>query len=167
LDGAACVGSHEGPLRAAILALKFNRRVVAAEPLAALLARRLAALQPEWRVDLIVPVPSHPRRQRERGVDQSALLAAALARRASLPLAPRALMRTRYTVPQVALTPAERLQNIDRETFAAPEPAPLHGRRILLIDDVTTTGATLSACAARLREAGAAAVFALTLSHGG
>lgn len=167
LDGAACVGAHAGPLREAILALKFHRRVVLAEPLGGLLAARLASLQTVWQVNLVAPVPSHPRRRRERGVDQTALLAAVLARQMGLQLEPRLLTRTRYTVPQVQLTPEERRQNLDREAFTAPEPVRVRGRRVLLIDDVTTTGATLAACAAALRAAGAEAVFALTLSHGG
>jgi ComF family protein len=167
LDGVASVGEHTGALREAILQLKFGRRVVLAVPLGELLARRLAERQPEWRVDLIVPVPSHPRRRRERGVNQTALLATALARRAGLPVELEGLRRTRYTVPQTALTPAERRLLSEEVPFAAPEPARVAGRRVLVIDDVTTTGSTLSACAVALRKAGAAAVFALTLSHGG
>jgi ComF family protein len=167
LDGVASVGEHAGPLRQAILGLKYGRRQVLAAPLGELLARRLAERQPVWQVDLIVPVPSHPRRRRERGVNQTALLARALARRARIPVELEGLRRTRYTVPQTALTPAERRLLVEEVPFAAPEPARVAGRRVLVIDDVATTGSTLSACAAALRKAGAAAVFALTLSHGG
>jgi ComF family protein len=167
LDGVASVGEHEGTLRDAILGLKYGRRQVLAGPLGELLARRLAERQPEWQVELIVPVPSHPRRRRERGVNQTALLATALGRRAGLPVALEGLRRTRYTVPQTALTPAERRLLLEEVPFEAPEPTRVAGRRVLVIDDVATTGSTLSACAVALRKAGAAAVFALTLSHGG
>jgi competence protein ComFC len=167
LDGVDSVGEHAGALREAILALKYGRRRVLAAPLGELLARRLAERQPVWQVELIVPVPSHPRRRRERGVNQTALLARALARRAELPVEVEGLRRTRYTVPQTALTPAERRLLGEEVPFAAPEPARVAGRRVLVIDDVATTGSTLSACAAALRKVGAAAVFALTLSHGG
>jgi ComF family protein len=165
-DGVAFVGGHEGPLREAILALKFGRRVVVAPSLGRLLATRLAALQPEWRVELVVPVPSHPRRQRERGVNQTLLLARSLAKRAGLPLDAEALRRRRYTVAQLELTPQERIENL-QGVFEAPDPARVRGRRVLLLDDVFTTGATLMDGARALRSAGAAAVYALTLSHGG
>jgi ComF family protein len=167
LDGVASVGEHAGVLRAAILALKYGRRRVLAAPLGELLARRLAERQPVWQVELIVPVPSHPRRRRERGVNQTVLLARALGRRAGLPVELEGLRRTRYTVPQTALKPAERRLLAEEVPFAAPEPARVSGRRVLVIDDVATTGSTLSACSVALRKAGAAVVFALTLSHGG
>jgi ComF family protein len=165
LDDVAYVGDHDGPLRTAILALKFHRRVVVAPALGELLAARLATCQPLWQVELIVPVPSHPRRRRERGVNQTLLLARELARRCGLPLETEALRRTRYTVPQTQLRPAERLENLADAFAAVPEQ--IQGWRVLLVDDVFTTGTTLAACAAALRAAGAAAVYALTLSRGG
>jgi ComF family protein len=165
LDGVAYVGDHGGPLRAAILALKFHRRVVVASALVELLAARLATRQSEWAIDLVVPVPSHRRRRRERGVNQTLLLARGVARQCALPLDADALRRTRYTVPQTQLRPVERLENLADAFAAAPDR--VRSRRVLLVDDVVTTGATLSACAEALRAAGAAAVYALTLSRGG
>jgi ComF family protein len=167
LDAAAFVGPHDGPLREMILGLKFHQREALAGPLAGLLADRLAELQPVWQVEVVIPIPCHPRRRRERGLDHTALLAAGLARRAGLPLDRDAVRRARYTVPQVRLLPDERRQNIDARVFATPSPERVRGRRLLLVDDVATTGATLAACAEALRHAGAAAVFGITLSHGG
>jgi ComF family protein len=167
LDGAAFVGPHAGPLREMILALKFRQREALAAPLARLLAERLAEVQEQWRVEAVLPVPCHPRRRRERGLDHTALLAAGLARQAGLPLERDAVRRTRYTVPQVQLQPDERRQNIDASVFAVPNPERVRGRRLLLVDDVATTGSTLLACAEALRRDGAAAVFALTVSRGG
>jgi ComF family protein len=167
LDGAACVGSHEGPLREMILALKFHQRETRAVPLSTLLAARLAEVQPEWQAEIVIPVPCHQRRRRERGLDHTALLAAALARRAGLPLETEAVRRDIHTIPQVKLKPDERRENMTPDVFSVPYPERVGGRRVLLIDDVTTTGSTLAACAVRLREAGAAAVFGLTVSRGG
>jgi ComF family protein len=166
-DGAASVGPHAGPLREMILGLKFHQREALAAPLAGLLAARLAQVQPEWQVEIIMPVPCHPRRRRERGLDHTLLLASALARRTDLPLEAEALRRARYTVPQVRLLPDERRQNMGPDVFVVSRPERVTGRRILLIDDVATTGATLAACATALRAAGAAAVYGLTLSGGG
>ena len=113
----------------------------------------------------LVPVPLHARRLRERGYNQSHLLAAALAERVSLPVDDSMLVRTRYTLPQVGLSAQERQENV-RDAFACVSDSPA-GKLVVLIDDVYTTGATLNACALALRDRGAWTVSALTLARAG
>lgn len=158
---AACC--FEGLVRRAIHALKFRR----ARALAPLLAELLAeALQPRpIEADLVIPVPLSPSRQRERGYNQSELIAAELARLVPLP-APSAdvLARTRETPPQVGLSAMERRRNL-RGAFSCQHPQLVAGRRCLLLDDVMTTGATLEACAEALARAGAARVLGLVVAR--
>lgn len=119
----------------------------------------LIELPPHWRAEVVVPVPLHKKKLRRRGYNQSALIARALAQRLGLPVAENLLSRVRDTDSQTRLHAAERAQNV-ADAFAASKEAV--GRRILLVDDVCTTGATLCACAAALRRAGAKEVYAAT-----
>jgi ComF family protein len=114
--------------------------------------------------DLLVPVPLHPRRLRERGFNQSAVLADEIARRTGCPVCPDALVRRTDTVPQAGLTAAARRRNV-RDAFAVRRKAAVAGRTVTLVDDVLTTGATAFACARRLREAGATEVRLLTVAR--
>jgi ComF family protein len=163
------VGAYRDGLRAAIHALKFRGRVAVAAPLAALLAERGAALVGMTAgdtvpVDAVVPVPLHPARLAERGFNQAELLAAPCARAWARPLVTDALVRTRPTRPQTDLDAAERSANV-AGAFAVRRPAALAGLRVLLVDDVLTTGATARAAARVLREAGAASVGVLVLAR--
>lgn len=115
-------------------------------------------------IDLIVPVPLHWRRLVMRRFNQSALLGFALSRVLAVPCLPAALKRTRYTTPQMRLPRAERLKNV-RDAFAVPDAAVISGKHVLLVDDVVTTGATVTACAATLKKAGAASVHVLALAR--
>jgi ComF family protein len=144
--------------------LKYEGRTELAEPL----ARYLVAIfqQPPWtelphRLDACVPVPLHSKRLSERGYNQSALLTASFAQRVELPIKARYLTRTRETVSQVTLSADERRANVAGAFVADPEVA---GKRLLVIDDVTTTGATLIACAYALKQAGVAAVYGMALA---
>ena len=155
------IGYHQGVLREAIHHFKYEGVRALAEPFGEM-------LEAHWRphplpADVLVPVPLHARRLRERGYNQSHLLALALAERVSLPVDASMLERTRYTLPQVGLSAQERQENV-RDAFASISDAPI-GQRIVLIDDVCTTGATLDACAIALRERGAWTVSALTLAR--
>jgi len=114
--------------------------------------------------DAIVPVPLHPLRRRERGFDQAELLAAALAEATRIAVRPGLLLRTRYTDPQIGLRPHERRENV-KGAFELRHPLPGSGVRVLLVDDVYTTGATLEECAGTLRKGGAGAVYALTVTR--
>jgi ComF family protein len=163
------VGAYRDGLRAAVHALKFRGRVAVAAPLGALLAERGAALvgltaADPAPIDAVVPVPLHPARLAERGFNQAELLAAPCARAWGRPLVTGALVRTRPTRPQTELDAAERGANV-AGAFAVRRPAALAGRRVLLVDDVLTTGATARAAARALREGGAAAVGVLVLAR--
>jgi competence protein ComFC len=113
--------------------------------------------------DAIVPVPLHPRRQRERGFNQAAALCPFLSGRAGLPTWP-ALRRVRWTDTQTHLSRAQRLRNL-RGAFAAVPRWPVAGAHLLLVDDVFTTGSTVDECARVLRQAGAASVRVLTIAR--
>jgi ComF family protein len=165
LDSVRAACRYEGVPRTAILQLKFRGVRSLAPFLAELLTRELS-VRP-LTADLVLPVPLSPGRQRERGFNQSELLAAELSRLVGLP-APRPdlLRRVREIRPQVGLTAAERRRNV-AGAFGCPEPAAISGQRVLLIDDVMTTGATLEACAAALRLAGATRVMGLVVAREG
>jgi ComF family protein len=127
----------------------------------------LAALQDERirhrQFDVIVPVPLHPARERERGFNQAGLLAECLTEHIALPM--EALLdRVRFTTTQTAFDRAERMQNL-RDAFRLRKNANVRRSRVLLIDDVLTTGSTLSECARILKRAGAASVYALTAAR--
>jgi ComF family protein len=115
--------------------------------------------------DVVLPVPLHPVRERERGFNQAWLLADALARSWRIPTHRRALIRVRQTETQTHLDREERMANL-RGAFAVRRPDAVAGRRVLLMDDVLTTGSTASECARILREAGARSVLVLTLARG-
>lgn len=148
-----------GPLADAIRAVKYGGRTEHVAALAALL--RAPCLAHAGRVDAVVPVPLHPHRLRERGFDHVSLLGSRVARTLGLPLQARRLCRTRATPPQAGLDAAARARNVEGAFRARPDPA---RPRLLLIDDVRTTGATLDAAARALRHAGATAVRLLALA---
>ncbi len=149
-----------GPVAEALRRLKYGDRPDLARPLGHLLRR--AAREARLRANLVVPVPLHPARLAERGYNQAALLASAVARELGAPLAARALERTRDTPQQARLDRARRLENV---AGAFVGRARLHGQNVVLVDDVATTGATLDACGAALRAAGALSVTALCVAR--
>jgi ComF family protein len=122
------------------------------------------ALPTELNIDHIVPVPLHPARLRGREFNQSLLLADQLSRQLKKPVSASHLIRAHATDPQTTLTRQERLRNL-RQAFSVKQPDSLAGRRILLVDDVFTTGTTLNECAKVLLKAGIQSVFALTLAR--
>ena len=113
--------------------------------------------------DALVPVPLHPRRLRERGYNQAELLAQQMGRRLGVPVAARSLVRVRNTPAQARSENRETRRANVAAAFRAKDA--FDGRRVLLVDDVCTTGATLEACAAALREAGAQEVWGVTLAR--
>jgi ComF family protein len=162
---AVSAAAYIEPLRQGIHEFKYNGTPGLARPFGLLMAAAwldgAGAVEPG--ADLIAPVPLHPSRQRERGYNQSELLGRWISRETGLPMQPRALRRVRQTEHQARLGAAERRQNVLGAFTAAS--AVCAGRRVLLIDDVLTTGTTLRECAAALLEAGAAEVMALTLAR--
>jgi len=118
----------------------------------------------DWRGDCLVPVPLHPVRFRERGFNQAEQLCRNLSRKTGLNVESRAVKRTRVTQTQTRLSRSERLGNM-RGAFE-PHKVKLNGRRVVLVDDVLTTGATASDCARACIKAGAARVGVWTLARG-
>ncbi len=159
---ARVAGLYAGPLRTAIHRYKYRAEPGLAAELgdlvAAVLARDLALGE---RIDVLVPVPLHPRRVRERGYDQTALLAQRVAARTDVPLR-RALRRVRHARPQVELDRSERMRNVAGAFGAA---ASLRGVSVALVDDVVTTGATLREAARAARRCGARRVRAYAVAH--
>lgn len=145
------MGLHRGALREAIHHVKFNGREALGAPLGRLLADQIPTGH-----ELVVPLPLHPSRLRERGYNQAALIARGLAEGMGLPVAEGALVRLRRTGHQAKLDREDRLRNLRGAfgTHRAKDP-PWAGRAVLLVDDVLTTGATASAAAEVLRETGA------------
>ena len=159
-DGAYCFGSYEGVLRELIHLFKYGRMKPLSKTLAALLA---TALPRDRQFDLVVPRPLYWRRQWQRGFNQSELLARATARGCGIRMK-NAVRRTRATATQAGLSNARRRENL-KGAFQVKRPGMVEGRRILLIDDVMTTGATASACALALKRAGAKSVALLALAR--
>jgi ComF family protein len=162
---ARAAGLYDGSLRQAVLRCKYARRRALAAPLGQYLAEYLATgpfgpLEP----DCLVPVPLHPRRLRQRGFNQAALIAGEVSHRHGVPLHD-ALRRSRYTSAQARLTSAERARNI-LGAFAVADAASVTGAAVLLVDDVLTTCATTDECARVLMDAGARSVHVLTLARG-
>ncbi|MCC6444392.1 MAG: ComF family protein [Armatimonadetes bacterium] len=158
-------GVYEGALRDAVHALKYRSRARLGPPLGRLMAA-CALTDPglaseSWHA--VVPVPIHPARCRQRGFNQSDLLAQPVALALGTPLESGWLARCRRTAPQARLPWERRLTNL-RGAFRAPDPGSVRGQRVLLIDDVLTTRSTVSEAARTLLMAGAGAVGALALA---
>ena len=149
------------PLQDAICLFKYRGKVSLAKPLGQLMLKGLPA---SLDADLVIPVPLHPTRLREREFNQSLLLADQVAQYVGRPLSFTNLVRTAPSEPQSTLSRKERLKNL-RRAFAVRQPQSIAQKRILLIDDVFTTGTTVNECAKVLREAGAEAIFVLTLAR--
>ena len=152
---------YASPLREAISLHKYERKYGLAASLSRLL---LDVLPSTLEADLVMPVPLHPARLREREFNQSLLLADSVARRLNIPLCYTNLIRIRDNPAQTSLPRSTRLTNL-RRTFQVRRPEAVRARRILLVDDVLTTGTTLNECAKALRKAGAGDVYAVTLAR--
>lgn len=157
-----CAPFH-GTVRAALHAIKYGGERRLAEPLGAAVARRWA--RSGMGTDLVTNVPVHVDRARQRGYDQAELIGRVAARRLGLPFVPL-LERTRATTAQFDLDRGDRAANVAGAFAVAPDvAATLPGHWVLLVDDVVTTGATLSACASALESAGALAVSAIAVAR--
>jgi ComF family protein len=167
--GITALFAYEGPLQQALTRLKYHGSLAWAGPLGALLGPELRG-PGDARWDAIVPMPLHWRRLLSRGFNQSLVLSRVAMRSRPrverVPIRAGWLRRRRATPPQAGLDAATRRRNL-RGAFVVARPRAVRGRRILLIDDVTTTGATLTEAIETLRQAGAAEVAALALLRGG
>lgn len=166
-ERAVCFGEYDAELRGLIHVLKYEGVMPAARPLGRLLAQAIVDLHtPADEVPLIIPVPLHSSKQRSRRFNQAELIARAGLRR--LPfrceLSTTVLVRHRETRSQVGLSREERIANM-RGAFRVVTPAAVTGRSVIVVDDVMTTGTTLSECARVLKRAGAAHVWAATVAR--
>lgn len=164
---ARAAGHFSGALRAALLRLKYDGLYTLGAPVGEYMACVLsgsgfAAVRP----DLVVPVPLHSSRMRERGFNQSELLARPLARALEVPISERAVRRVRRTRPQFSLHVDERAANV-RGAFAVRDPAEVARRCVLVVDDILTTCATVNEVARALSNAGARSVCVAAAARGG
>jgi ComF family protein len=163
-DAAVAAYRSRGPVRKLVHDFKYGRQRHLRYPLAEWLGETLGDPRLRGRrFDLVVPVPLHAARERERGFNQATLLAELLARRITVPLEPL-LERIRYTTTQTAYDRAERMENL-HDAFRLRKNRDVRELRVLLIDDVLTTGSTLSECARVLKAAGAVSVHAATAAR--
>lgn len=164
-DRAVCACRNEDLVLDAIHRFKYGQQMYFARHLTDWLTG-MTRRQVDWsQVDAIVPVPLHPRKKRHRGFNQAEVLADALGQAFHVRVQRRALRRVKDTVTQTALDADGRARNL-RDAFAAGRGAALAGQRLVLVDDVFTTGATLDACAKVLRAAGAERITVATVARG-
>ena len=161
IDFVRSVVIFQGALRQAVHRFKYQRLASLADLFGDWLGDYW--IENQLHADRIMPVPLHPARERERGYNQSGLLAKRLSKRVGVPVAESGLQRIRATAVQMELDAAQRRLNV-AGAFVCVDPA-VRQKRVVVIDDVCTTGATLEACAAALLQARAASVFGLTLAR--
>ncbi len=161
LTAVAAVARYGGAARDLVMALKFAKETSLADSMAAAMALRCRACGfPD--IDLVMPVPLHPARLRQRGYNQSALLASRAASALNAAFDSNSLKKVRHTKPQSTLDREERWSNVCNAFVADGDFA---GRKILLVDDIFTTGATLGGCAKACRAQGAARVYGLVFAR--
>ena len=165
LSGQRAVSLYQEPLRGCIHGLKYDGNIRLAEPLGLLLAK--AYIRYGMQADMLIPVPLHRERQQQRGYNHASLLAEVCSAIVRVPMNDNILVRHRATVAQVDLHPRERYQNVAGAFACSSSSANsvLNGRKIVIIDDVSTTSATLEACATPLFAAGAKEIWGLVLAR--
>ncbi len=164
-DWARARGHYDGTLRIAIHRLKYDgRRGVAAVLGAWMREAGPGAIRLPHEPDVVLPVPLHRSRLRERGFNQSELLARAFVGDRAWPMDTKALQRIRRTRPQVSLSAEQRAENV-RNAFAVVDADVVRGRHVLLVDDVLTTMHTVAECSRVLKEAGAAQVYVVAVAR--
>lgn len=161
---ARALGAFEGSLQEAIHRWKYEGKTYLTPFFASWMAEGLNRYWEPGSLDLLIPVPLHTRRLRERGFNQALLLAKDLSRRTGIPYRKTILQKKKSTIPQVNLSRAEREKGLSG-TFHVIEKEELSGLSVLLIDDVYTTGATVNECSKVLLKGGAERVDVLTLAH--
>ncbi len=158
------LGPYSGRLKEVILLFKYKSCEILSRPLSEIAYRQFAGDGLFEDLDFIVPVPLHRKREKQRGFNQAELLGRALSRWSGVPVLSGVLIKIRNTPAQVSLEAAEREINL-RRAFMVKNASKISGRVVLLVDDVFTTGSTLTECAAELRRAGAEEVRGLTLAR--
>jgi len=163
----ACYPTEQGeehPLREVVQRFKYGRKVSLGKPLGRLMALGCREFFVDIRLEVIVPVPLHPKRLRWRGFNQAVVLAREIGKEWKLPVDPFAVERSRETPPQTQLNEEERKKNM-RRAFAVSAACSAEGKAVLLVDDVYTSGATVNECSRALKRGGAKEVSVLTLAR--
>jgi ComF family protein len=163
-DRARSFAAYDASLSEAMLLLKYEEVTRLGDWSSERLAEIVSRGGDEWKAEVVVPVPLHLERQRERGYNQAEMIARPLAKRLGLRLDTRVLMRTTPRPPQLVLSRTEHWRSV-RGAYATLKGPRVDNLRVILVDDVLTTGATLDACARSLKKAGAAAVLGLTVGR--
>ncbi|MEI6511724.1 MAG: ComF family protein [bacterium] len=160
------VGYYRATLATALKTFKYNASLSLVEPLGKLMTDFLDTEigQDVAGVEMVMPVPIHLSRHKKRGFNQARLLAEPVAKHLGLPLSDALLLRTKRTLPQVDLTPEQRRENVS-DAFEVRMPSEIKGRRILLVDDIMTTGSTVTSCSKTLLSAGASSIYVLALAR--
>jgi ComF family protein len=148
----------------AIVLMKYEEVTRLGNWFASRLAEVFAETSPGWRPDIVVPVPLHAGRKRERGYNQVELIARPLAKRLGVPMNGRVLVRVKPRPPRLLLSRTERWKSV-RGAYATKDGVRIDKLRVLLVDDVSTTGATIDSCARALKKAGVAEVRGLTVAR--
>jgi ComF family protein len=157
------MGTFDDYYQKLIHRIKYDKKIPLGRRLAQSLGDRVASQRDFAACDLIIPVPLHRARHRERGFNQSAILAEGISSVTDLPLAKGILKRKKNTRDQTYLNAQQRAENM-RDAFVVSQPEMIDGKNVILVDDVMTTGATLNECARMLQEAGAKRILAATLA---
>lgn len=163
-DSAHATFLYKGEIRNLIHSFKYNQKTHLRYPLALMILDDISKLMLDQQPDLIVPVPLHRSRLRQRGFNQAVLLGQILSQKLAVPILYDSLIRIRRTEPQIELSGNERRVNV-RGAFAVKRGDLVAGKRIMLLDDVMTTGSTMNECANELKKAGALTVWAVTVAR--
>jgi ComF family protein len=165
MDRVIAATFYEGVARTAIHQFKFHHKTSLAKPFAHMILNQLPQDLDMTVYQAILSVPLHPRRHRQRGYNQSEMLARELSKALHLPLMCHTLRRTRQTNEQALLTDrSSRHVNI-RDAFQVAQPISIKGKALILVDDVVTTGATVGECARMLKQEGADSVLVLAIAR--
>jgi ComF family protein len=155
---------YDGAIRDLIHSFKYSQKTHLSNPLALLALEGIGGFLTEQHPHLIIPVPLHRSRLRQRGFNQAVLLGRVLSRHLGVPMLTDVLTRTRSTTPQIDLSAAERRMNV-KGAFTVKRADIVADKRILLLDDVMTTGSTMDECAKEIKKAGADMVIAVTIAR--
>lgn len=164
LDGLLAFCRFRGPVKSAIHLAKYSLVRDLLPELTSIIFPRYSPFLPKF--DYLLPVPLHRQRERERGFNQSQIIALELARKLGSPLRNKLLIRNRYTRPQTAFTRKNRRKNLLGAFSYSPDAEKLTGKSVALVDDVATTVSTLAECAKVLKRNGAFTVWGIVLAHG-
>ncbi len=159
----AFVFEKDKELQDILHALKYNNKFLVGKFLGELIASQVGEQVKTWNADMIIPVPLHSLKKAERGYNQAELICKGISKVLFIPTKPNVLKRSRYTLSQTTMTLEERKENVHK-AFVLRKKRKITGKRIIIVDDVLTTGATITECARVLKENGAEEVYALSVA---